>query len=513
MSKRKKIILFYPKIAGPNRPTPRIPLALIAISKLLREKYDIIIVYDRLYEDTAQKILKECKDALCLGISVMTGYQIYDGLKVSELVKERYPNLPIIFGGWHPSLEPETTIASPYVDIIVRGQGERTFAELVDALDKKKPLNNIKGVSYKVDGKIFHNPDRESEDLNSFPRMPFELIEDMDKVLISDEYANRTVNYVSSYGCPYRCGFCAIQTVHKRSWNGLDAHRIVDEIEELIKRYKIDAVLFDDPNFFFDKERVRKFCTELIRRKLPIIWHDANGRIEEMLRFEDDMWELIEKSGCRSIEVGAESGWQKALDFMQKDLRVNKIVEFAEKCKKYNIKPICSFVMGLPWSSDYKKTQEMIDKEIKYTLEVMEKIVSINRRSRITPNVFTPYPGSPLYFKSLDIGLKAPSTLEGWSNWMIEKKTTPWILNRQARTIIMIKDYISFFLDIDSYERLRQLLRKKSSKLLVFFTLSIFDIFKKIAEFRWKHKFFSLPIDYWLFSFVKERESIFIGKL
>jgi radical SAM superfamily enzyme YgiQ (UPF0313 family) len=478
----------------------RISLTLLAVSRLLIKKYKVLIVYDRLYENPTEKILKECKDALCLGITTMTGHQIQEGLKVARLVRERYPRLPIIWGGWHPSLEPETTIASPYVDIIVKGQGEETLLELVDALAKNKPLDTIKGISYKKDGKIIHNQDR-SINTNNFGSMPYHLI-DMNKAVFGNEWGSRGINYVSSYGCPHRCGFCAIRIVCKGRWYGLDAQSIVDDFEKLSKEYKINAITLDDPNFFFDKNRIKEFCEEMIKRKLNINWCDANGTVTQLLSYEDSLWDLIARSGCRSIVVGAESGWQKALDLMQKDLKVEQTLELAKKCKEHNIKLLFSFVIGMPWDGDYNKTQKLIDREIKYTLDLADKLISINRKNRVQFNTYTPFPGNPLYQRSLEIGLEAPKSFEEWGGWFYNKKITPWMSKKQVNTVSLLNDYISFFLDTNSYNRLANLTVNK--KMMNFAVKNMFKLYQKLAEFRWKHRFFSIPIDYWLYDLTRE---------
>jgi len=269
-STNRRTVLYSPRPWGPHRPAQGAPLPLLAISSLLEQvEHDSIIVSSNLFEKPDEKVLESCDNATCLGITAMTGYQITDGLKIAGLVKEKYPDLPVVWGGRHPTLESDGTIKSLYVDILVRGQGERTFAELVGALAGKKSLADIEGISYKSNGEILHNPDRPLEDVNNFPRMPYDLI-DVEKTLYSNAYSSRVLNYVSSYGCPFRCGFCSEQTVWKRQWLAVGAERLADEIERLVKDYGVDTIAFSDSEFFIDKERVRLFCQEIIRRKLNI---------------------------------------------------------------------------------------------------------------------------------------------------------------------------------------------------------------------------------------------------
>lgn len=497
MSKdRPKIILYYPKPFPSRRPYLKAPLPLIGISSFLaNESFEILIVSDALYHKPVKRVLEEAANALCLGITAMTGYQIIDGLKMAKLVREHHPHLPIVWGGWHPTLDPEGTIHSPYVDIVVRGQGERTFTELVHTLVEGGGLNNILGISYKKDGKIFHNLDRPLEDVNNFPSYPYHLIE-VERVLSSSEYGNRVLNYVSSFGCPWDCSFCAEMEVHKRRWLALNPYRVVDEIEKLIRDYKIDAISFDDSEFFISKDRVKIFCEEILRRGLSIKWANTNGRIPQLLRWEEDMWELIVRSGCIGILVGAESGYQPSLDFMNKHMLVEETLAFGEKAKKHNIKIVYSMLCGLPWNADHRNTEALTDVEIEHTLDLADKLIKINPRNKIMIFLYTPYPGNKLFQRSLEVGLKAPKSLAEWGNWTLTFKTTPWINQRQKRIIDMSTNHILPLLDADSWERVST---RFCNPVAHFLYKTVYELFELIAKLRWRYHFFAFPLDFWLY--------------
>lgn len=293
----KKIVLFRPK-TSPDYDYLGLPLSLLGLASLLEKDYEIKIVDAPVDRDYLEKVMNSIEGALCLGISTMTGYQISEGLEVAKAVKEKHPDIPIIWGGFHPTIFPEQTIQSDYVDIVVRGWGITTFKELVDALANNKPLENIQGITFVQDGKIISTPDRPFEDINAFPRFPFHLIDDMNRYVANTEFASRSISYVSSYGCPFRCAFCAENKVSKRRWSGLKPERVVDDIEYLVKNYGINGIAFVDNNFFVDEERVRGICKLLIERNLNIKWGFAEGRAEQLVRYEEDTWELMIKSGC-----------------------------------------------------------------------------------------------------------------------------------------------------------------------------------------------------------------------
>ena len=213
---RKKVTLFFPTPFPYFRPWSGVPLSLLAISRVLdKEGYDIKIV-SRFFSDNPEKeVLKHVEESICLGISAMTGFQIYDGLKIAGMVKKKFPQKPIVWGGWHPSILPEQTAGDANVDIVVNGQGDKTFPELVHALRTSKNIKDISGLTFRSGRKIINTQPRSLEDINNLPPLPYHLI-DVEKCILGTEYGKRTVSYISSYGCPHRCGFCVEQIVNKR---------------------------------------------------------------------------------------------------------------------------------------------------------------------------------------------------------------------------------------------------------------------------------------------------------
>src|SRR5919197_6644269 len=146
---RHKVVLYNPRAVFHT-----MPLALLAVGSALDcERYDVRIVDGRLERDPVRRVLQETADAVCLGATVLTGAPIRDALLVSRAAKAVRPDLPVIWGGWHPSLFPTETLAEPSVDITVQGQGELTFVELVDRLASGQDSAGVAGTSSRVDGK------------------------------------------------------------------------------------------------------------------------------------------------------------------------------------------------------------------------------------------------------------------------------------------------------------------------------------------------------------------------
>jgi len=176
----KKVVLFFPETHLNRRDDGWClpPFSLLAIAgPLVQEGYEVALVDGRLVPDYVERVLEEAGEAICLGISVLTGNQIKQALELSAAIKDRFPDLPVVWGGYHPTLLPDQTIANPLVDVVVRGQGELTFKRLVQALASGASLRGIPGLSFKEPGRIVCNDEAPFTDVNQFPPMPISLVD------------------------------------------------------------------------------------------------------------------------------------------------------------------------------------------------------------------------------------------------------------------------------------------------------------------------------------------------
>ena len=506
INKQKKVLLFFPQPLPYERNWFGVPLALLAISRLLDKKKYNINIYARFLQDNCDKeILENGKDALCLGISAMTSFQIQDGLRLAKIFKKKYPKIPIVWGGWHPSILPFQTAQNSFVDIVVRGPGDYTFPELVETLYQGGNLKDVKGITFKVKNKIITNQDRGPADLSLLPPLPYHLI-DMEKCYQNTEYGQRTIPYISSYGCPHRCAFCVEEIVNKRQWRPVPAKVVLKEWENLVKKYKADSIAVYDSNFFVDEKRVTIICEGLIKKKIKIKWGNANGRAGQLSRYQEKTWKLMEKTGCAMILTGAESGSQKALDFISKDMNVDELVKFTEKCNQHHIKILYSFLVGLPWSKNPQENDKFVDGEYKATLGLIDRLLKICNRNRYTYYIFLPYPGAALFHRAVSLGLKYPKSLVGWSNYLVSPENAfketlrqKWISSQDAQKTAMLTQYIFGIMDHDTYDMLLPRLKNIFQKVL--FSVGYY-IALILVTIRWKFKYFGFPVDYWIFSLV-----------
>ena len=410
MVDQRKVILFFPRVQ-PKKHHHEIPLSLLALIPELRKRgYSVILIDERLDSHPLDRLEQSLTNAVCVGISSMTGFQILGGISAAKRIRQ-LSDIPIVWGGWHVSLLPEESVKSPYVDIVVRGQGEVTFAEVVQAIEEKRDLSPILGVTYKKGERVAHTGDRPIIPLDDLDPMPYEFIP------INKYHPH--FSYLSSIGCPMSCGFCADAVVYKRKWKAINPYRLAEEITHLSKKlsWRIKSIYFIDNNFFVDSRRIQIFCEEILKRGTKVVW-EALGHPGQLARFDEGFYELIRKSGCYRILTGAESGSQTILDYINKKASVEDTLLFAEKCKRSHIVPVLSLMCGFPRSPKG---------DLKETVFFINEAKRVNRDVKIKLFFFTPYPGSQLYQEAIRNGFQPPRSLEEWSRYTLSNRNMPYL--------------------------------------------------------------------------------------
>lgn len=482
----KKIVLFNPNPRGykgeeENYIIP--PFSLLAAASLLdKEGYKVKIIDQTVDKDYKEQIINEVKDALCFGITSMTGHQILNGIEASKLAKKYNPSLPVVWGGYHPSILPEQTVEEDYIDFVVRGQGEITFLELVEYIEKGLPLNDVKGITYKKRGRVFSNAERQIEDINNFPPTPFHLLDT--GRYVHKSLTKRTIGYRTSQGCTYNCAFCAELCVTKRRWYGLSPQRVMDELLFLTERYGVDGLLIYDSNFFLNPERVRTIIRAILKKKLNLKIGFLNGRVDQLLKLDDEYFELLRKVGCYDLLIGAESGSQRILDFINKGIRVDDILKLKRRLKEHSIIPSFSFMFGFPRGGGFKIT---LREEFDSLMKIIKSINSIDDNNHIRIWIYTPYPGTPLFNLAKKM-MKMPSSLEGWGRFNLTHSNVPWIPKRYEKIInhlnLFIFPYTSEKFSINWKDK-----NKPKLKRAIHYLLHV------SASLRMRYGFFGFPLE------------------
>ena len=283
---------------------------------------------------------------ICFGVTCMTGPQILHALEACRLVRQNRPEVPIVWGGIHASLLPEQTLEHPCVNIVVVGEGEQTFVELVEALAGGRSPNGVAGVACKLDGHYHLTPGRPFVDLNAQPPLSYHLVD-------MNAYRRRLfgidhVSFNSSRGCTFRCTFCWDPVMHRRQWRAMRPGTVLEHLRRIIRDYGIRGFLFTDDNFFIDLDRARGILEEVVRADLDISISKLQVRVDTLCRMDREFLDLVVRAGVKRLTVGVESGSQRVLDLLQKDQTVESVLEASRKLIPYPIVPIYLFMMGLP---------------------------------------------------------------------------------------------------------------------------------------------------------------------
>lgn len=428
MSGTNKVVLFYPPYDGPPLGAP---LSLLCLaSPLLQAGFEVKLVDNLISPDYEKTILREAQDALCLGISVLTGPHIGAAVRVSKAVKKLRPTLPIVFGGWHASLATQQTLREPYVDAVVRGQGELTLLELVQRIAGGQDWHGVRGLSFKTpDGTIVHEPERPVADINTLPAPAYHLA---DPGIYAAASGVRQLAYTSSVGCPYQCNYCTDQVFYKRRFNAYRVERVVNELAELVPRYNIEHVPLFDSNFLVDRKRAVAIAKGIVASGIKVQW-DFQTSTDFLALMSDDDVRALAESGVHHIGFGTESASQEVLAMMNKRFQhVEQMVETARKTNLAGIHVVFNIILGYPGETEAHRQQ---------TFRVMSDIAKEYSNVSFSPNIFTPYPGIPIWPQLKEMGVREPQSLEEWETLALGTNVLPWLRGEELRRLRRSLEY------------------------------------------------------------------------
>ncbi|MFA5388595.1 MAG: radical SAM protein [Candidatus Omnitrophota bacterium] len=358
------------------------PLGLLYVASTLEAAGHEVIVIDSQNEELDNKgvlrnIISIKPDAV--GITGTTENR-FIVIELFKMIKEALPSVLTIWGGPHATLTSRDAIDKIVdVDIIVKGEGEITTPEFLEAYSKTDDLGKIQGIIYRSkEGSIIETPDRPFiSDLNTLP-LPARHLVDMDKyiVTVEGEYKTRAAGIISLRGCPYDCYFCANGALGLRKVRKRSPENVVAEMEYIVNKYKIDGFNFWDDSFTIDEAHLRDICSLIIKRGLDIKWF-ARAPVNTI---NAENIKLMRKAGCVSIGIGAESGSEKVLRAMNKTLSLN-LLEATNVALNEGMVVKCTFMVSLPEETedDLKLTFDLIDRLKK------KKVVAFYSFTRIYP--------------------------------------------------------------------------------------------------------------------------------
>lgn len=431
MAVKNKVVLFYPRYDGPPLSAPLCLLALA--TPLLQAGYRVVIVDAAITENYEDRIALEVADpaTVCLGISVLTGPMIRGAIRVARRTKRQHPALPVVFGGWHPTLLPEQTLQPEFVDAVIRGQGEVTLVEVVERLALGESLEGVRGTSHKTSGKLSNEAERPVVNINQLPLPAYHLAD-------HDAYARicgvRKLAYATSIGCPYACHYCTDQVFYSRRFNALTAARTITEMVELAQRYRVDEFALLDSNFPVDVHRAVAVARGILASGARFRW-TFQASTDFLCRMSDDEVRVLAESGVTHMGFGTESASVEVLALMnKKHQRIDQMYETARKAEKAGIHLTFNLIFGYPGETEADRIE---------TLRIMGDIARQFWNVSFSPNIFTPYPGIPIWPQLREMGVREPQSLQEWVDLPLGQNILPWLQGEELRRL---RSMLEFFL-------------------------------------------------------------------
>lgn len=430
--KKKRIVLFLPHRANPAQgvrvSADLLPLELLQIAGIPdREGYEVVIVDAMVHEDYMARLMELCDGALLFGSSCILGYQVAHGAEVAKAIRERFPDLPIIWGGWFPSVLPEQYLAEGIADAIALGQGEFTFWEYIQAIESGEDIANVPGLVIQRDGKPHYTAHRKVVGFNDIPDVPWHLIDFEEYVSLQNDKSNkwkvrhkyadpwdmepgtplRGFSFYSSFGCPEPCTFCCSPGLTSRRWKAIPGPLLGERIMECHERFNFNVLRFQDANFGVAERRSNEFCDVLIEAGSPF-WWNGTYEIETIARYSDESLDRMAQSRFHMAALGAEAGTEEQQVRIKKkiDIRGN-LAPALGRLNERGIQTGVSWIIGYPEES----TQSMLDT---ITVAAKTKHMFPNSPSDVFP--FSAIPGSEDFEIAVRNGHQAPTTLAEWGD-------------------------------------------------------------------------------------------------
>lgn len=403
-----QVLLVNPRICSPR--SVRLPLSLLALGAVLEGRYAYRILDGNLDPDAVSAAIAALGSGpAVVGLTVMPGPQVATAIEISAAIRAARPEVPIIWGGYFPTLYPNAAINAPYVDYLIRGQGEDTLLALLAALPDAGPpaglssaadpsaVADVAGLTYKADGAVRHNPDRAWQPPEAYPPFPYERLGDLDPYLRPSFMGSRTGVHQAALGCRYRCSFCGVVSMFNGTTHLDGPDRLRAAGLTLRDRYGATALQLYDHNFF-DREATSLPLLEALAEVALPWW--CYARADTMAGFSSTTWALIRRSRLAMAYIGAEAASDSALRRMKKGSRVEHTFEVAKLCRAHGVVPEFSFVLGGP---------EDPEGEVEKTFAFIKRLKTLHPECEVVLYFYSPTPRrEPATQRTRERGLRLP---------------------------------------------------------------------------------------------------------
>lgn len=429
--KNKHIVLIYPRPTqgyakerrrdshSVKRFYPALSIMVLAAT-LEAVGFSVLLLDHRL--NTTDELLEKINnldEILFIGISTMTGSQIRAGLDIAQRLRSKYDtDIPLVWGGVHPTIFPEKTILHPLVDIIVYGEGDYTVVKLAKAIAENKPLDGVHGLYFKNNGEIIKTPP--NAQIDPLDVLPMPVWHHFKEHLNPAQYPI-LATIITSRGCPFSCTYCYKWAVDRigaaKSWRPFSVERVVEQVDYLNRNFGFNIFEMSDENFIIDVDR----AVELIR-----IFKNKGYKISAIRSNFNTYHERIIKElpqFCDYVAYSPETGSPRIQAILNKRASYEKMKLLNRRLYEMGIATVHTFIFGFPFETD---------EDVRATVNLCKDFKNINPASRMAIYQYMPYPGAPLTDMMISqYGLILPDRFEEWSKTdmygELDLKFRPWI--------------------------------------------------------------------------------------
>jgi len=476
----KKVVFFFPAFSSTEATAP---LGILSLATpLMRAGYQVRLIDSTITPNFKKRVIEELEDALCLAVSLVTGPMIRETVEIAKEAKKIYPELPVVLGGWHPSLLPDQTLAAEYVDVVCKGQGDEAMVDIVRRIEARESYEGIEGVGYKQDGRLVFNKPRALKPITEMPPMAYHMAD-------FDAYericGRRWAMYITSLACPYNCGYCTNAGVYGRKWNALPAQQVAEETTDLVTRYGLSLLWVVDDNFLVDRERALEIAEGIVRTGVKFDWSiQASTNLTSRMSVEE--LKLMRRSGLTQIVHGVDSGSLRVMKLMNKDFqKLEMVYDSAEKLTAAGIRPSFNVMFGYPGE---------VEKDRKESIALVMDICRKYPGAEFWTNIFTPYPGAPVMERAFELGIDVPKSLEGWSDFFPRYTVLPWLKGEKHREVQTMREYLRV-----AFNRVPIALLDKS-----WLNRLVHELISIPARWRLDHGFYKYPVELWIKDLVNQ---------
>jgi radical SAM superfamily enzyme YgiQ (UPF0313 family) len=444
MSAPGRVLLINPRIT--SRRHARFPLSLMTMAASLEGRYDATLIDGNMVHDAPRSACAALRGGRfdAVGVTVMGGPQVATAIAVSRAVRRARPDVPIVWGGYFPTLYPDVALNADYVDFAIRGQGEDAFRELLDALaaGDRAALGWIASLSWRRDGTVENNPARALNREHVAPALRYDKLGDAKAYLVRTFLGARTAAHQAALGCRFRCTFCGVAAMFNGATLLPAAERLDRDLAVLKHGIGADSIQFYDHNFFDREADMAPLLEVLARYELP--WW-CYARSDALVNLSAESWRLVRKSRLRMAYIGAETPNDRVLKSIRKGTRSEQTLEAAELCRRNGVIPELSFMVAPP---------EDPEGETERTFDFIREVKRVNADAEIIVYIHTPLPPSAVpnaarlkLMPLLDADgapLRFPTTPEEWTErrWVDYAchADAPWLGERLRRRI---RDFVT----------------------------------------------------------------------